>query len=56
MEIGIHSFAAMLPELIDEMMLADRVGIGSFGVGATAPNTRMPPPPSSSPPRPHARA
>ena len=48
MEIGIHSFAAMLPDsgtgrvpspaerlaaLVDEIVLADRVGIGSFGVG-----------------------
>ena len=48
MELGIHSFAAMLPDastgrvpspverlaaLVDEIVLADRVGIGSFGVG-----------------------
>ena len=48
MDIGIHSFAALLPDadtgripsaaerlvaLVDEIVLADRVGIGSFGVG-----------------------
>lgn len=73
MEIGIHSFAAMLPDpstgrvptsaerlaaLIDEMVLADRVGIGSFGVGehhrpeyadASQPSSWPPPPPAPMP-------